>query len=47
MLEIKKAELKEITKKIKDLQKKRKALYNYIYITEMREKEKKTKENVN
>ena len=40
-LEQKKQELLEIQKQIKELQKRRKALYNHIYITEMREKEKK------
>lgn len=40
-LEQKKKELAEIQEKIKELQKQRKALYNHIYITEMREKKKK------
>lgn len=40
-LEQKKKEYEEIKKEISRLQKIRKSLYNHIYITEMREKQKK------
>ena len=40
-LEQKKKELEEVKKEIVRLQKLRKSLYNHIYITEMREKQKK------
>ncbi len=40
-LEQKKREYEEVKIKISELQKLRKSLYNHIYITEMREKQKK------
>lgn len=40
-LEQKKKQLEEVKIKILELQKLRKSLYNHIYITEMREKQKK------
>jgi sensor histidine kinase YesM len=40
-LEQKQYELVEITDAIKKLQKRRKSVYNYIYTTEKRQKEKK------
>lgn len=40
-LEQKKKEYEEVKIKISELQKLRKSLYNHIYITEMREKQKK------
>jgi len=39
-LDQKKQELKELKEKIRELQKARKSLYDYIYTTEMRQKEK-------
>ena len=40
-LEQKKKEYEEVKIKISELQKLRKSLYNHIYITKMREKQKK------